>query len=204
MFVKWWNFNIWKLKNYKKKWVFGLQLWSILLFGFGFLVFSISFFFLLEVFQVIIIWGSLFNRRHGRHRYFCGPWSAFQKNHQTTGKVLHSVLLFRTSIIYLHSSCYLLLLFFFLEVFIFLIFYFCKEVILAWSAYFLWTLVRFPKRITKRLGWFYILCLLSPFFVLGTFYLQWWSPCEGEILLGPQCFFLCPHWLSVRGTAGSN
>ena len=54
----------------------------------------------------------MFNRRHGRHRYFCGPWSAFQKNHQTTGKVLHSVLLFRTSIIYLHSSCYLLFYFF--------------------------------------------------------------------------------------------
>ena len=166
------------------------------------LCFLISFFFLLEVFQVIIIWGSLFNRRHGRHRYFCGPWSAFQKNHQTTGKVLHSVLLFRTSIIYLHSSYYVL--FYFFRGFYFLILYFCKEVILAWSACFLWTLVRFPKRITKRLWWIYILCLLTPFFVLGTFYLQWGSPCDGEILLGFHCFFLLPHRYSVRGTAGSN
>ena len=79
---------------------------------FWFFGFLISFFFLLEVFQVIIIWGSLFNRRHGRHCYFCGPWSTFQKNHQTTGKVLHSVLLFRTSIIYLHSSYYVLFYFF--------------------------------------------------------------------------------------------
>ena len=155
-------------KKIKKKWVFGLQLWSFLLF-IWILCFLISFFFLSEVLQVIIKWGSLFNRRHGRHCYFCGPWSAFQKNHQTTGKVLHSVLLFRTSIIYLHSSYYVL--FYFFRGFYFLILYFCKEVILAWSACFLWTLVRFPKRITKRLWWVYILCHLTcfvfgdPFFI---------------------------------------
>ena len=45
---------LFEIKKLKKKLVFGLQLWSILRY-FGFLVFLFSFFFLSEVFQVIIM-----------------------------------------------------------------------------------------------------------------------------------------------------
>ena len=100
--------------------VFAIFIW--------FCVFLISLFFWLEIFQVTIIWGSYFNSRHGRQRYFCGPWSAFQKNHQTTGKVLHSVLLSRTSIIYVHYSYFYY--FIFLKVF-FLFF----DIVLARSLF---------------------------------------------------------------------
>ena len=93
LFVKCWNLNIWKgKKNQKKNWFFGLQLLSILLFICDFLFFQFCFRFLFEVFLVIIMWG-MFNRRYGWHIFNENLSSLPKKNHHSTWKVLHSVLL---------------------------------------------------------------------------------------------------------------
>jgi hypothetical protein len=83
---------IFEIKKAKKKLVFGLQLWSILRY-FGFFSVFIQFLFFVRsisgdnYMRYIVqqeVWSACFQRE---------PWFASQKNHHSTWKVLHSVLL---------------------------------------------------------------------------------------------------------------